>query len=152
MNCHIHDYKPGEYLECGYGDCYSKILILSADNVIVKEGVGSGEIISLAEWFYIIGENKSTLQNTTYFDNCKGCPFYADHLNNKSKELDIRVPCEIQNRTTIKGILKRTSSIRFNSKEDIIQTEVDRTIKVSPVSKKVEHPWYYKIFICGLFD
>ena len=69
----IPDYKPGEYLNCGEGPEYSKILVLPGDRCIIKAGHSAGEIISLDEWYFMIGENKATIQNTTKSDKCKSC-------------------------------------------------------------------------------
>ena len=69
----IPDYKPGEYLKCGDGLGYSKVLVLPGDMCIIKAGHSIGEIISLDEWYFMIGENKVTIQNTTKSDKCKSC-------------------------------------------------------------------------------
>ena len=72
-------YKQGDYLECGEGKQYSKILILDNNKILIKEGDGQGAIITLQDWLYIIGENEATIQNTSYFDDCKGCPYYMSN-------------------------------------------------------------------------
>ena len=72
-------YKQGDYLECGEGKQYSKILILDNNKILIKEGDGQGAIITLQDWLYIIGENDATIQNTSYFDDCKGCPYYMSN-------------------------------------------------------------------------
>lgn len=69
----IPEYKPGEYLKCGEGPEYSKVLVLPGDMCIIKAGHSIGEIISLDEWYFMIGENKATIQNTTKSDKCKTC-------------------------------------------------------------------------------
>jgi hypothetical protein len=69
----IPDYKPGDYLKCGEGPEYSKVLVLPGDMCIIKAGHSIGEIISLDEWYFLIGENKVTIQNTTKSDKCNGC-------------------------------------------------------------------------------
>lgn len=72
-------YKQGDYLECGEGKQYSKILILDNNKILIKEGDGQGAIITLQDWLYIIGENEATIQNISYFDDCKGCPYYMSN-------------------------------------------------------------------------
>ena len=70
----IPDYKPGEYLNCGEGAEYSKILVFPGGKCLIKAGHGVGEVITMDEWYFMIGENKATIQNTTRSDKCKTCP------------------------------------------------------------------------------
>jgi len=44
---------PGDYFEFGEGDTYARILILTPDTCLVKDGVGLGEIIPIKEWYFM---------------------------------------------------------------------------------------------------
>lgn len=163
-------YKPGDYLECGFGPKYSKILILSEDIVIIKEGIGKGTVLTLQDWYIIIGENKSNIQNTTYFDSCKGCPFYKDdELNIESIEKNIS---EDIYTNKLKSCLRTSSStsttsntlnkklsfiyspeiIEIRKINELKRTESLKKSKSIEIPKKKNIPWYYSFFICGLLD
>ena len=74
----LPEYKPGDYLECGEDYGYSKVLILSENRCLVKAGRGIGYVLTLDEWYVIIGDNRATIQNTTKLDECKGCPYFYE--------------------------------------------------------------------------
>jgi hypothetical protein len=151
----LPEYKPGDYLECGEGEGFSRVLVLSENNVLIKSGVATGSVIRMDEWYFIVGEARETIQNTTYFDSCKGCPYYvSDPICG-----DPSIESIGSNSTGRKSCIRRssTSSIRsvtINSQPTIIE------VKVPP--EHPEHPkhpkprkwsdWFGQVFLCGLID
>lgn len=53
MEIAFPDIHAGDYFEFGEGETYARILVLTPDTCIVKDGVGVGEIISINEWYFI---------------------------------------------------------------------------------------------------
>jgi hypothetical protein len=117
--------KPGDYLEYGYGPEFSRVLVLLDDRVLVKEGVASGEVISIGEWYAIIGEPTS-IKAASYFDTSRSHPLYPE----------------------IKG-LTRQISIRTPSTKSVTISDAPPTvIPIRPITAP-KTPWYYRLFICG---
>jgi hypothetical protein len=170
----LPEYKPGDYLECGEGEGFSRVLVLSENNVLIKSGVATGSVITMDEWYFIVGEARETIQNTTYFDSCKGCPYYvSDPIcgdpsiesigSNSIGSNSIGSNSIGSNSTGRKSCIRTssTSSIRsvtINSQPTVIERQTTlRNVKVPP-----EHPkhlkvrnwsdWFGQVFLCGLID
>jgi len=71
----VSECKIGDYIECGKDNYYGKMLIISEDTCVVKNGVLSGKIIPLQEWVvlnadYVSSMRKSSKDRVNY-DNTK---------------------------------------------------------------------------------
>ena len=123
--------KPGDYLECDNGAEFSRVLVLSKHKVLVKEGVGTGEIIPMAEWLAMMGES-AIIHNASYFETCRSCPLYRE-----SEELPRQMSI-------------RTPSMRSVTISDAPPIVIPAT-PITPI-KKLRTPWYYRLLLCCLSD
>ena len=74
-------YKPGDYLQCGEGNEYTKVKLLQDDKVAVLMGLGCGQIISMKDWFILIGPNSASIENMNDVRASEPCPYIYDSLN-----------------------------------------------------------------------
>jgi hypothetical protein len=162
----LPDFKAGQYLECGEGEEYSRVLVLSDTKLLVKEGAGRGHVLTPEEWYVMIGEAKGTIRNTSYFNDCEGCPYYADDAINcpvrNIESIGKKMVLRTQSDDSIgrKGILRQPSIHSSSTKTASINDNVD----VIPIEKRTaapppppppprtKLPWYYNMCLCGLFD
>jgi hypothetical protein len=118
----IPDYKPGSILECGQGDKYSKVKILTAGKVIILCGLSQGNILHIKDWYILVGHNTVAIHNTTLTANCENCPFYAE------KGYDsIDSSCTVNN--TICDIEDISSDCNHECHEDISSNKLRRQSK-----------------------
>lgn len=166
----LPEYKPGDYLECGEGEGFSRVLVLSENNVLIKSGVATGSVITMDEWYFIVGEARETIQNTTYFDSCKGCPYYvSDPICGDPSIESIGSNSIGSNSTGRKSCIRTssTSSIRsvtINRQPTVIERQTTlRSVELTPEHPEhPEHPnhpksrnwsdWFGQVFLCGLID
>jgi len=75
-------YKPGDYLQCGEGDQYTKVKVLQDNRVAVLMGLGCGQIITIKDWFMLIGPNCASIENMNDVRSfSEACPYIYDSLN-----------------------------------------------------------------------
>lgn len=163
-------YKPGDYLECGEGEAFSRILVLSENRVLIKSGVAAGTVMSMDEWYFIVGEARASIQNTTYFDSCKGCPYYAsdpvcadasiesmgnNSIGSNSNSIG-RKSC-LRTSSTSSGSSIRSVSIdaqlpTLRTYPDIQKQTTLRRVELPPPKARNWYDWFTHFFLCGLID
>lgn len=127
---------PGDYLECGEEESFSRVLVLSENKVLVKDGTATGDVMSLDEWYFIVGEARSTIRHATYFDIPKVDTLCVDTLCVDAPVRLIRVP-SIHAKTRLSDYHIRTQA----------------TIPVAlPPTKRTWNEWFFSVFLCGLND
>ena len=149
-------YKPGDYLECGEGETFTRVLVLSENKVLLKEGVAAGSVMTMDEWYFIIGDARGTIQNTSYFDTCKGCPYYVNDpvcadasIESIGAKSCLHTP-SVRSQSSICSVSITTQPTL--SVEPAIQTQMSlRRVEV-PVTKRTWNDWFTRVFLCGLID
>lgn len=137
----LPEYKPGDYLECGEGEGFSRVLVLSENNVLIKDGPATGDVMPLDEWYFIVGDARSTIRHVTYFEIEKVDTLCVDKFCVYAPVPLIRVPSI------------RSSSIHAKSRlyDSDIRTQTTRTV-VLPPRKRTWNEWLFSVFICGVKD
>ena len=151
----LPEYKPGDYLECGEGEGFSRVLVLSDNNVLIKGGVATGTVITMDEWYFIVGEARETIQNTTYFDSCKGCPYYVSDPLCSDPSIE-----SLGKNSTGSNSIGRKSCIRTSSMRSVTINTQPTVIEGQTTLRSVEVPskprnwsdWFAQVFLCGLID
>lgn len=166
---HVPEYKAGDYLECGEGTTYSRILILSENTVLVKDGEAVGTVMELEQWYSMIGDRKESIQNTSYFEMCDIYDYYLDEsVNIPLDSLDSKSGESISISTTHSSSTLTTTSmlilrdVDFDQEEhsedkDIVKEETAQEVVVIekitvPPRKNSWGDWFIRIFLCGFMQ
>lgn len=132
----LPEYKPGDYLECGEGEGFSRVLVLSENKVLVKDGPATGDVISLDEWYFIVGDARSSIRHATYFD----IP--------KVDRLCVYVPVPLMR---VPSIRSPSLHVRSRLAGSHIRTQTQPTIPaVLPPTKRTWNQWFFTVFLCGV--
>ena len=167
------EYKPGDYLECGFDQAYSKVLVIFEDNVLIKDGFGQGTVVSMVDWHLIIGENKSNVRKIAFFEEPKKLKgilktpsIDSIYEGNGYNGGNGNCVSDISRQTSIRRIRSQGS---IDSQGSIGSRSVKRSVSIDnvlqirtiepadprpiPITKaKAKLPWYYNLILCGLFD
>ena len=124
--------NPGDYLECGEGETFSRVLVLSENKVFVKDGPATGDIMPLDEWYFMIGDARTGIRCTSYFEIPKTDTLYID-----APVPLIRVP-SIRSQATL-------------ADPDIRTQTTLRTVELQP-RKRTWNEWIFRMLLCGVND
>lgn len=159
----LPEYKPGDYLECGEGEGFSRVLVLSENNVLVKGRPATGDVMPLDEWYFIVGEARSTIRNVTYFDIEKVDTLCVSHAICGDPSIDSLGKNSIGSNSTGSNSIGRKSCIRTSSTSSMRSVSINTqptVIERETTLRSVEVPskprnwsdWFAQVFLCGLID
>ena len=160
----LPEFKIGDELECIDGNNYSRIKIITNNDVSILYGDNSGNIMSISDWVLMVKDNNGIIRNTmnTFYQT------YMDSIHT-SNNLTLRTNSNSSSNSSIRS----SKSVTFNSKIDIIeiesnnrrrsildlslfnpipdlvleQYEIPEPLEPEPI-KIPKLPWYYNIFLC----
>jgi hypothetical protein len=152
----LPEYKPGDYLECGKDESFSRVLVLSENKVLVKDGPATGDVMSLDEWYFIVGDARSTIRHSTYFDIPKvdipkvdiPIPKVFDIPIPKVDTLCVYVPVPLMRLPSIRSPSLHVRS-RLADSRILRQTQTTIPVVVPP-AKRTWNQWFFSVFLCGV--
>lgn len=142
-------YTTGQVLAVTDGIMSSAVKILTNEKVIVIEGFGLGQIMTLEDWRILTGTD-STPGNypQSTFIQVDSLDVSAMRKNRKLRSI-LKKP----NLTSesAEPRIRRMSSCSSTSSSSSV--DFSNVVQVHPIEKrKVSVPWYYRIFLCGLIN
>jgi len=142
-------YKTGQVLAVTDGIRSSAVKILTNEKVIVIEGFGLGQTMTLEDWRILTatdGAPGDSPQPT--FRRVDSLDVSAMRKNRKLRSI-LKKP----NLTSesAEPRIRRMSSCSSTSSSSSV--DFSNVVQVYPIEKrKVSVPWYYRIFLCGLIN
>ena len=148
-------YKTGQVLAVTDGITSSAVKILTNEKVIVIEGFGLGQTMTLEDWRILTatdGAPGDSPQPT--FRRVDSLDVSAMRKNRKLRSI-LKKPNEP--RPSPSGSLDSISTGSGSGSGSIsgavFTVDFSNVVQVHPIEKrKVSVPWYYRIFLCGLIN
>ena len=152
-------YKTGQVLAVTDGITSSAVKILTNEKVIVIEGFGLGQTMTLEDWRILTGTDGAPGDSPQpTFRRVDSLDVSAMRKNRKLKSI-LKNPnltpesAEPRIRRMSSCSSTSSSSTSSSSTSSSSRVEFSNVVQVHPIEKrKVSVPWYYKIFLCGLIN
>jgi hypothetical protein len=154
----LPEYKLGDLLECIDGIKYSRVKVLTNNNIIILYGDNSGDIIHISDWVSMIKDYNGKIHIINTLDNIYLDPIYSYENTPTNNNLSIRTS---SNRSVTFNPVVDIKIIEHDNRRrsilDILWYKPNHIIESDPEPleqsepkpiKKSKLPWYYNIFLC----